>query len=176
MRRGLVRLSLLVALVVALSGVVTGVGADSAYACGTQVRSVGSLGIDWGTTCTVSESSYRYSRLTGGIQRWLNQLGFNCGSADAIFGAQTRQCVNTFQWAVMNRVPQTSSVDAATWRSMESLRALRRCVGSVCYYSSAGGQEDLAARWNELYGVKGAWTIRNRNWQFRVWNSSNQWG
>jgi peptidoglycan hydrolase-like protein with peptidoglycan-binding domain len=78
---------------------------------------VGSQGIDWGTTCNVSQSSYRYSRLTGGIQRWLNQLGFGCGGADAIFGAMTTACVKEFQWVVMNRGPQqqTGLVDAGTW-------------------------------------------------------------
>jgi hypothetical protein len=153
------------------------VRADAAQACGTQVRSLGSQNIDRGTTCNVSSSSYRYSRLTGGIQRWLNQLGMGCGTADGNYGPATTSCVQTFQFAGMNRpVPaRTGVTDSETWRAMEAHRSLQSCVPGVCSYSTWGGTTVLARRYDELDGVRGRWTIANRNGTWLYWNTSSQW-
>jgi cell wall-associated NlpC family hydrolase len=50
------------------------------------------------------------------IQSMLNQLGFDCGTVDGVFGSKTLAAVKTFQTA--KELSPTGIVDAATYRAL----------------------------------------------------------
>lgn len=124
--------------------------------CATQVRSVGSLGIDWGTTCTVSRSSWQISRLTLGNQRWINRIpwvpvfGQHCGVEDGWFGGNTEQCVRSFQRGIAG-LTETGTINSNTWRALEDQRHLIGCFHGVCDYRPSSTGAAVAQR-RDSYG------------------------
>lgn len=152
---------------------------DISVQCSTQVRSVGSLGIDWGNTCTVSRTSYAISRLTLGNQRWINgipwvpQFGQHCGAADGRFGPVTEGCVRSFQRGVAG-LADTGTINAATWRALENQRQLMGCSFGACDYKTPSSPVAIAQRRDSYAGVTGPWFIRNLGGTaWRWWNSSS---
>ncbi len=54
----------------------------------------------------------------GQLQAKLNELGFNCGQVDEIFGTKTKQAVENFQREHLGQTEVTGIVDERTWNQI----------------------------------------------------------
>jgi peptidoglycan hydrolase-like protein with peptidoglycan-binding domain len=57
-----------------------------------------------------------------GIQARLNNLGYNCGKVDGIFGKKTRAALNLFRKTV--GLPLSAKIDAAATSKLEEVHDL----------------------------------------------------
>lgn len=72
-------------------------------------------------TVTLSASKNSRHKAVKPVQRYLNALGYTCGSADGIFGVKTRRAVVSYQKAKKCVADGEITKSAKTWKSLLGL-------------------------------------------------------